>query len=213
MAIFLAASGFLFSYASLRLGTSDVSGYFVLLMFAYVVILPLLTMKSFAEEKRQGTETLLLTSPVSIVKLTLAKFFACFVMFLITLSVSFLYLIPLSKYGKPNVGRFLGCMIGMILIAACFIAIGIFVSAITKSQFIAALGTIGIITFFIGAGLIESYITSPVLKTVIGWVSIYSRFAYFTYGLFDVASAVYYISVTAVFLFLTVRVYEKRTYA
>lgn len=213
MAIFIAASGFLFSFTCLRRQTTDVSSYFVMLMFAYVVVIPLLTMKSFAEERRQGTEQLLMTSPVGIVSLVAAKFFACFTMFMITMGVTALYLIPLSAYGEVNLGRVAGCFIGMILIAACFIAVGLFVSTLTQNQFVAALGTIGTLAFFLAVGLLGSYLKSGLLKTVIGWISIYSRFSYFTYGLFDVASAVYYVSVAAVFLFLTVRSIERRRYA
>lgn len=213
MAIFLAASGFLYSFTCLHNQTTDVSTYFTMLMFSYVIVIPLLTMKSFAEEKRQGTEQLLLTSPVSIVKLVAAKFFACFTLFLITLAVSCLYMIPLAIYGEPNAGKIFGCLIGMILIATCFIAIGLFVSSLTHNQFVAALGTIGILAVFLALGLAESYLTSGVIREIINWVSIYSRFTYFTYGLFDVSAALYYVSVAAVFLFLTVRVYEKRRYA
>ena len=203
MAIFIAASGFLFSFTCLRGQTTDVSSYFVMLMFAYVILIPLLTMKSFAEERRQGTEQLLLTSPVSVVRLVAAKYLACVTLF---------YLIPLAIHGQVNVGRTLGCFIGMVLIAVCFISIGLFVSTLTSNQFVAALGTIGVLAFLLAIGLLESYVGAGFLKTVIGWVSIYSRFSYFTYGLFDVASAVYYISVGAVFLFLAVRSVERRRY-
>ena len=213
MAIFLAASGFLFSFSCLHARTTDVSGYFVLLMFAYVILIPLLTMKSFAEERRMGTEQLLLTSPVSLVKLVAAKFLACFTLFALTLAASALYFIPLGIYGEPNGGKIVGCLIGMTLIATCFIAIGLFVSSLTQNQFVAALGTIGILAFLLAVGLLESYVDSGFLQDVIRWISIYSRFSYFTYGLFDVASAVYYISIAFIFLFLTVRVYEKRRYA
>jgi len=213
MAIFLAASGFLFSFNCLHRATSDVANYFVMLMFAYVIIIPLLTMKSFAEERRQGTEQLLLTSPVKLSALVAAKFLAAFSMFLITLAVSCLYFIVLGIYGEPNLGKIAGCLVGMIFIAACFIAVGLFVSSLTQNQFVAAMGTIGVLILFLALGLLETYVSSPAVKAVIGWVSIYSRFSYFTYGLFDVASAIYYVSVAAVFLFLTVRVYEKRRYA
>ena len=213
MAIFLAVSGFLFWYTCLLRGTTDVSGYYTVLMLAYVVVLPLLTMRSLADERRQGTDQLLLTSPVPIAKIVISKFFACFTMFLLTIAITSLYLIPLAKYGSPNVGRIIGCLIGTVLIAACFISIGIFVSSLTKSLFAASLGTIAVIILMLAAGLISDYVSSGFIKTVIGWISIYSRFAYFTYGMFDVASIVYYISISAVFLFLTVRVYERRRYS
>ena len=212
MVIFIAASGFLFSFTCLRGQTTDVSSYFVMLMFAYVILIPLLTMKSFAEERRQGTEQLLLTSPVGVVRLVAAKFLACFTMFMITMGVTLFYMIPLAAHGAVNVGRTLGCYIGMVLIAVCFIGIGIFISTLTSNQFVAALGTIGALAFLLAIGLLESYVGEGFIKTVIGWLSIYSRFSYFTYGLFDVASAIYYISVGALFLFLAVRSVERRRY-
>ena len=80
-AIFLCASGFLFALCTLQMQTSDVSAYFQFLMYAYIVVIPLLTMKSFAEEKKNGTEQLLLTSPVSLTSMVMAKFLAAFTMF------------------------------------------------------------------------------------------------------------------------------------
>lgn len=213
MSIFLCASAFLCSFATLQSKSSDVATYFQLLMIAYVVILPLLTMKSFSEDKKQGTEQLLLTSPVSLTAMTMAKFLACFTMFVITLALSCLYFIPVSLYGEINGGKLVGCLVGMMLIGACFIAIGLFVSSLTENQFVAAMGTIGVLAFLVILGVMSTYISSGLLKTVIGWVSIYSRFTNFTYGIFDIASAVYYVSAAFVFLFLTVRIYEKRRYS
>ncbi len=213
MGIFLCASGFLCSLSTLQAQTCDVSTYFQFLMFAYVVIIPLLTMKSFAEEKRQGTEQLLLTSPVSLWSMVLAKFAAAFTMFLITIGVSCLFFIPLGIYGEPNPGKILGCLIGMILIASCFIAIGLFVSSLTENQFVAAMGTVGLLALLVILGVLDSYINSKLISVIIGWVSIYSRFTNFTYGIFDLPAVLYYISVCVVFLFFTVRIYEKRRYA
>ena len=213
MAIFLSVSGFLFAYCCLYGRTSDVSQYFNYLLFAYILIIPLLTMKSFAEERRQGTEQLLLTSPVSLVKLVAAKFLACFTMFLITLAASLLYFVTLWIYGDPNVGKIVGNTIAVALVAACFIAIGLFVSSLTQNQFVAAMATIGILVFLLALGIIEPLISSELLKTLIGWVSIHSRYGNFTLGKFDFAALLYYISIAFVFLFLTVRVYEKRRYA
>lgn len=142
-----------------------------------------------------------------------AKFLASFSMFGLTVVITCINFIPLGIYGEPNVGRIFGCLIGTVLIASCFIAIGLFISALTDNQFVAAIGTIGVLAFLIVIGVLDSYITSPVISAVISWVSIYSRFSNFTYGIFDISSALYYISVAGVFLFLTVRIYEKRRWA
>lgn len=213
-AVFLCASGFLFAFSTLQMQTADVSSYFEFLMYAYIVIIPLLTMRSFAEEKKSGTEQLILTSPVSLISIVMAKFLAAFTMFFGTFLLTGLYLIPYSHYATdPNWARIIGCAIGIILVGMCFIAIGIFVSSLTDSLFTAALGTIGILCGLVVVAVINGLLDNQVLRTVLDWVSIYSRYQNFTYGIFDIASAIYYISICIVFLFLTVRVYEKRRLA
>lgn len=210
MGIFLLASGFIFGLTTLQSQTSDVSEYFQIMIFAYVIVVPLLTMRSLSEERRARTEQLLLTSPLRLTSLVGAKFLAAYTMYLITAIISAFYMIPLGIYGNPNWGRVAGCYIALMLIGMCFVAIGIFVSSLTENQFVAAIGTIGLLGFFVVLGTLGTFIDSSAVKAMISWVSIYSRYTNFTYGIFDTASALYYISVAAVFLFLTVRIYERR---
>ncbi|MBQ5746426.1 MAG: ABC transporter permease subunit [Clostridia bacterium] len=212
-AIFLCASGFLFALCTLQMQTSDVSAYFQFLMYAYIVVIPLLTMKSFAEEKKNGTEQLLLTSPVSLTSMVMAKFLAAFTMFAGTLLVSSVAMAVLGLYSEPNWARVIGCTVGILLVGICFIAIGLFVSSLTDNQFIAAIGTIALLAGLVVVAIINGLIDNYYLRLVLDWISIYSRYMNFTYGIFDVASAVYYLSICVVFLFLTVRVYEKRRLA
>ena len=212
-AIFLCASGFLFALCTLQMQTSDVSAYFQFLMYAYIVVIPLLTMKSFAEEKKNGTEQLLLTAPVSLTSMVLAKFLAAFTMFAGTLLVSSVAMAVLGLYSEPNWARVIGCTVGILLVGICFIAIGLFVSSLTDNQFVAAIGTIALLAGLVVVAIINGLIDNYYLRLVLDWISIYSRYMNFTYGIFDVASAVYYLSICVVFLFLTVRVYEKRRLA
>ncbi len=210
-ALFLALSGFLFGLFTMKFEqTTDVSGYYQMLMFAYVIVIPMLTMKTFAEERRTKTEQLLLTAPVSLFSIVFAKFLAAFTMFIGTLAITWIYMIPLCMYGEPNMGRVFGCMVAVALVGMCFIAIGIFVSSLTDNQFTAVLGTIGILAALLGVAMLNAVIDFYPLRVVLAFFSIYSRYNYFTYGLFDYAAAFYYISVAAVFLFLAVRVYERR---
>ena len=187
------------------------------MIFGYIVIVPLLTMRSFAEERRTRTEQLLMTSPVTIPAMILAKFLAAFTMFAGTVLVSCLYYLPLFKYAdensEPNVGRAFGCLIAMLLLGMCFIAVGIFVSTLTESTVTASIGTMSILLVFVVAAIFNSLIDSYVIRSVLSWISVYSRYVNFTYGMFDIAAAVYYLSITAIFLFLAVRVYERRRYA
>ncbi len=213
IAVFLAVSGFVFAFSTFQTQTSDVSGYFQLMIFGYIVIIPLLTMRSFAEERRTRTEQLLMTSPVTIPAMVFAKFLAAFTMFAGTVLLSCVYYLPLFGYGEPNVGRAVGCLIAMLLLGMCFIAVGIFVSTLTESTVTASIGTMTILLVFVVAAIFNNLIDSYVIRSVLSWISVYSRYVNFTYGIFDIAAAVYYVSITAVFLFLAVRVYERRRYA
>ena len=182
-------------------------------MYVYIVIIALLTMKSFSEEKRARTEQLLLTSPVSLTGMVMAKFLAAFTLFMGTLVLTVPFFAVLSMYSDPNWAKIIGCTVGIILIGSCFIAVGLFMSSLTENQLAAAVGTIAVLCGLVMTSVLNSVIDFYPVRAVLSWISIYSRFANFTYGIFDIPAAVYYISVCAVFIFLTVRVYEKRRYA
>jgi len=217
MAIFLAVNGLLFAMfttmASTFGNTSSVSGYFMYLIFAYVIILPLLTMKLFSEERKMRTEQLLLTAPVSLYGMVLAKFFAAFSMFFITYLASCINFFALFEYGTPNAAILFGNTLGIILIAAACIAIGVFISALTENQLVAAIATMGVLLLFVGTTMFNQYIDSYLVRSVISWFCILDRYNNFLYGCFDINAIVYYLSISFVFLFLTVRVYEKRRWS
>lgn len=213
MVVFLAASGFLFGFCTLLSNTADVTLYYQMLMFAYIVIIPLLTMKTFSEERRTRTEQVLLTAPVSLTGMVMAKFLAALTVFASTLLVSVLYFYPLSLYGTVNWPRVFGSMFAMFLVGMTFVAIGIFVSSLTENQFGASLGTIGILLALMVVAMLNSLIDSYVVRAVLSWISVFSRYTYFTYGIFDIGAIVYYVSICVVFLFLSVRVFEKRRWS
>lgn len=213
IAVFLAVSGFMFAFSTFQSQTSDPSGYFQIMIFGYIVIIPVLTMRTFAEERRTRTEQLLMTAPVSIPSMIMAKFLAAFTMFAGSVLVSCLYYIPLFNYGEPNVGKAVGCLIALLLIGMCFISVGIFVSTLTESAVTACIGTMGILLLFAAVAIFNNLIDSYFIRSILNWISVYSRYVNFTYGIFDIAATVYYLSITIVFLFLSVRVYERRRYA
>lgn len=211
--IFLALSGALFSFCTLqRFEESDASAYFTMMLFAFVVIIPLLTMKQFSEERKLRTEQLLLTAPVSLWSMVFAKFLAAYTMFGTTFLISCLNFFILYNYGKPPAGIIIGSILSILIVGAAFIAVGLFVSSLTENQLIAAFGTIAILLVFLLAGVLSQYINFTPLRALFNWVSIFSRYQVFTYGQFSFAAIVYYASITFVFLFITVRVFEKRRY-
>lgn len=215
IAVFLALNAFIFSICTLMAGEgSSVGTYFMFVMFIFIILVPLLTMKSFSEERKMRTEQLILTSPVSLMGMVFAKFLAAFTMFGGTfLGGNLINFATLYMYGEPNTAVLISSSIGILLIGAAFIAIGLFVSAMTENQLVAAVGTMGILIFLLLIGFLTSYIDSYVVRTVLNWISIYSRFGNFSYGILDPATFVYYFSICFVFMFITVRIYEKRRWS
>ncbi len=215
MAMFLAVNAFLFAFCTLLMGTgSSVSSYFQFVMWAFIVLVPMLTMKMFSEERRARTEQLLLTAPISLMGMVAGKFFAAYTMFSGTFVLgSIINFSLLYKYGTPNTATLISSAVGILLIGAAFIAIGIFVSALTENQIVAAVGTIGIILFMLVIGFLSSFIDVYAIRVALTWISVFSRYSNFAYGILDIASLLYYFSICFIFMFLTVRVYEKRRWS
>lgn len=214
VAVYLIVSGILFSICTLSAGSaSSVATYFSMLLYMFVVVLPLLTMKLFSDEKKSRTEQLLLTSPVSLMGMVAAKFFAAYTVFALTYIVSCLDFIALYNYGSPNTAILLGSSLALLLVGGACIAVGVFISSLTENQLIAALGTMLVILFFMVTTALNRYIDSSVIRTMLSWVSIFDRFVNFAYGYFDINAVIYYVSISFAFIFLTVRVYEKRRWS
>ena len=232
LGIFLVFSALLCCYTTIVSGTYSTNNYFFYLILSFIILLPLLTMRLFAEDRKMRTEQMLLTAPVSITGMVLGKYFAALTMFVGGVLVSCINFIPLyviaaqergnatydSVHIGPVTGQIVGCLIAVVLMGAALIAIGTLISALTENQLSAAVVTIGVIAAMIllnyanmltdanGQPLIGSY----AIRFVISWISVLSRYTAFSQGIFDYAALVYYVSLAFVFLFLTVRVYEKR---
>ena len=225
IAVALALSGFCFSITTLQnfggTPTADTSFYFLIMIFALMIMLPILTMKSFSEERKTKTEQLLLTAPVSITSMVMAKFLAAYTMFVGTVLLSSVNYITLYLYSEkstiytnmdPNAAAIIGNTIALLLVGMCFIAIGIYVSSLTENQFAAVVITLGVLIALLCVSIFNGYIGSPAIKAILDFFSIYSRFGNFTYGLFDFGALLYYVSIAGVFVFLTMRVFETRRY-
>ncbi len=222
--VFLAAAAILCCYTTLGSQSYDTSSYFTMLIFAFIILIPLLTMKLFAEEKKLRTEQLLLTAPVSIWEMVLGKFLAAFTLFSGSMLISCINFFPLYSYARaeraeasyselhvgPVTAEIISCLIGVILIGAAFIAIGLFVSSLTENQLAAAVITVSIIFVMLILDMVNQYIDVYAIRFVISWICVISRFSNFTSGILDFSSILYYLSITGVFLLLTARVYDKR---
>lgn len=218
-AVFFAISGVTFSLYTVYSQTTDTTMYFSTMLLFFVILIPLLTMKLLSEERKSKTEQILMTSPVSLVGIITAKFFAAFTIFAGTLIFSSilnlfsLYSVAkeqeyvISKLSLPTV---IGSVIGILLIGGAFIAIGLFISGLTENQIVSAVLSIGAFILIIASSYFAKNINNAFLRTVVKWFSVADRYSAFTRGVFDFTSIVYYLSLIVVFIFLTVRVYEKR---
>ena len=214
-AIFFAVSGFLFMLQTVQAGeNADYASYFSLILFLFIVIIPLLTMKLVSEERKMRTDQLIMTAPITLADIVFGKYLAALAMFGGCFLVSsIIYYIPLVMYGTPNFALYMGCVIGVFLVGSAFISIGIFISSLTENQFISAFGTIGAIIFLLFVSALNSYINNETIRAFLSGISITNRYSYFAYGLFSYDSLLYFMSLSAVFLFLTIRVFERRRWS
>ena len=214
LALFLAVAGAVFCYTTLFSMSADVSSYFTMMLLFCGIMLPILTMKSFSEERKAKTEQLLLTSPVSIPAMVFGKLLASYVIFAAAVVFTSLYFLILTPYATVKFTLLLGNIVALLLVGFVFIAIGLFVSSLTENQLSAVVGTIGIILGFLAIGIISMLIPDKYwVRYVFDSLSIFTRFSTFTNGYFDLASVVYYLSVGGIFLYLTIRIYDRRRYS
>ena len=164
-------------------------------------IVPILTMRAIAEERKTGTEQLLLTSPLSITKVVLGKFIAATLIVIITELCTFMYFAILSFFGKPPMTTALVTMLGFLLLAMSYISFGILASSVTENQIIAGIITIGffILTWFL-----------PQFNSVFSNFSLINMFSKFPTGQIDIADTVTFVTFTITCLVLTIIVMQRR---
>ena len=168
-------------------------------------------MRSFSEEKRQKTDQALLTSPVSLTGIVVGKFLAAVALFALSLGITLVYAVVIATKAVPDWPVVFGNYVGMMLLAGLIIAAGLFFSSLTESQFIAAILTF---TFSFVLMLIDTAATyvaeTPWLAEAISFLSVYTRYTGFTQGIVYYDNVFFFLSMQVLFLFLTVRIYEKR---
>jgi len=186
---------------TMELSQSILRPFFGNICFFFLLILPVITMKSFAEEKKLGTYELLMTSPITVPQLVLGKYLgAISVMFTILVLVG-IFPVILAIFGHPDGGPILTGLSGLFLVGASFLTIGIFYSSVTENQVVAVVLTI--ITLLV-LWVINFATTSEAwYGKVAQYISIFQRFDDFTKGVLNVNDAFYYVSFAFFFLFAT----------
>lgn len=210
---YLFLSGMFFSMYILDTGYTNVVYYFGGSLIMYMFLVPILTMRLFSEERRQKTDQILLTSPVSVTSIVFGKFLAALTVFVVSMIPTVFYMMIIGAHGYLQMGMLIGNYIGIIFLGMAFIALGSFLSAITESQVIVAVSSMTVMMSLYFLDTVASSVNQTWLSNVINFISVFERYTDFTAGLFSLSSVVYYLSLCGLFLFLTVRVIEKRRWS
>ncbi len=213
IAAFLFVMNLVFFLMNMLTGENRLTTCYTVMLYAMMILVPILTMRTFSEDYKQKTDQLLLTSPVRPVGIVMGKFLAAYTVFVITLALMLVQVIIIAAMSTPNAAIIIGNYIALLSAAAVYIAIGCFVSSLTENQLVANIATLAInVTLFL-LDYAYDLVNVGWIKQILYWISIYRRFNTFYVGVFSVADFVFYLCVSAVFLFLTVRVLEKKRWS
>lgn len=234
-AIFMAVSGMYFSSGILS-SYIDLVGELAFVQSFFFVIIPLMTMRVFSEDRKNGTEVLLYTSPASSLEIVLAKYLAALALFGVMTSGTLIHVIITALYdGRIDISV-LGAYLGFIFLGAAYVSIGVFASALTENQIIAAiisfiviivltlldfvssmLGTVASTVIdkvnVFGLSAIQIDAAGKSVTEALRWLNPTTRLDNYIRGIFEISPLVFFISIVAIFLFLTNRIIEKRRWS
>lgn len=209
----LILSGFLFGLFNLSGASTSMLYFFSYMSLIFILLVPLMTMQLWSEERKNRTDQLLLTSNVSVGSIIIGKYLASVTLFLITVLVMLLYPLTMSLYGNVIWSYVFVMYLGYFLMGCALLSVGLFVSSLTESQIVSAIITFVIIMFMKLADPIAEATKISGVSAVIKWFSIFSRFDTFIWGVVDISTLVYYVTFAALFLFLAVMSIEKRRWS
>lgn len=200
--IFMIIYSIFFYSTTIAWGYVDMGNlYYATARYGLLLMTPLITMRIFSEEKRNGTEQLLLTSPKSVTSIVLGKFFAAVTVILITLIFSIIYSVIISFFGTINIPTLIITMMGFLLVGMAAISIGMLASSLTENQMISAIITVAILVapwFLVD---FSSIFTS---------IDLIDKFINFPYGLISIADIVSLLSITTVCILITIILIKRR---
>lgn len=208
--VFLAITGYLFvSSISVAFPEAGIRGWLDPSTTVFVLWAPAITMRLLAEEQKLGTLELLMTSPIRDYEIVLGKFAAVLAILLATLALTLFYTLLLVLYGDPDFGPILTGYLGIFLFGGASLSVGLLASSLTSNQVVAAIVSFGALLLMVLTNQAAD-ITSGLAAQVLEGVSLSGHFDDFSRGILDTNNVVYYLSVMAFFLFLTIRNIESR---
>ncbi|HCL30057.1 MAG TPA: ABC transporter permease [Candidatus Latescibacteria bacterium] len=194
---------------NLNLNEMVVTQFFAVMDFIWLMVVPMLTMRLFAEEKKSGTIELLMTSPISTTQVLLGKFFAALSLYTAIVALTLVYCLILEAYGDPDWGPIWSAYLGYLLLGGTFIGVGVLASSLTENQIVAVLLAFGTLLLLWLIDWSASF-AGPTAAKILSYLSIIQHLQDFQRGVIDTGDVVFYLSFTFFTLFLTTRVLESR---
>lgn len=213
LAAFLLVLNIYFYLMNVYTGSCSLEGIFNFIVTMCVFLIPILTMRTFSEDYKQKTDQLLFTAPVRLTGIVMGKFLAALVVFLIGVGITLVYVLVVATYGELEAATVLGNYVAICATAMAFISIGVFISSLTQNQLVACIATIAV---FLGLYLLDysySMMNATWAKNLIYYFSMFRRYQDFAQGIFSFADLIFYLSVAGVFVFLTVRMLERKRWS
>ena len=196
IAMFYCLSGFFFFLDNLAVGSAELRYVYSMLFTCSALLMPILTMRMLSEDKRQKTDQVLLTAPIGL--------------FSLLMGITLAYALVLSVFVSLNWAVIISSYFGILLLGAALIAVGMFISSLTESQLVAAIVTIVVDVALLLVDSLASLMPTTSLQNLIMGLSMADHYGNFTMGILDFADAFFFLSIIALFIFLTSRVLEKR---
>lgn len=213
LAVFYVFTGLFFLLNNLLYQSADLTPVFSSLFTIVMFIIPILTMRLLSEDRKYKTDQALLTAPVTLTGLVLGKFLAAVAVYAIGLLATLADALIVAAFVTPNWMLIFGNFAAILLMGMALISIGLFISSLTENQVIAAMGTFAVVFILLMIDLVGNYVNTPILRDIIVGLSFYTRYTQLTAGRIALTDALFFLSASAVFVFLTVRVQERRRWS
>jgi len=208
IAIFLGLNGFFFGTSNSTYSYTSLAGFLNMGGLLLLLLSSVLTMRIIAEEKKLGTMELLLTAPVRDSEIIIGKFFGSLGIILVMIVLTFYFPILLKIFGDPDFGPIASGYLGLFLLSCVSLSVGIFASSLSSNQLVSAVVSGGILFGLWYLGYAASYLPEA-LADVIGYFSLSKYYPDFISGIIDTRGIIFYLSITVLFLFLSIRSLEN----
>lgn len=202
--------GFFYFQVMLMGSSSYITQVYTSIYMFGMMIIPIITMRTMSEDRKNKTDQALLTAPISVTAIVLGKFLSAFTIYAIATVLGLFPAFAMASFASPPWGIVFGNFIATLLYGGAMVSIGVFISSLTVSQVIAAIATFAISVMLMFIDSLASAFSGNIVGDIVTWLSFTQRYDVFTQGVFSIANCVFFLSIMAVFVFLTARKVESR---